>query len=65
MAEANLKKHERLLGEEEHFKKQSHMAKDTESSLKKDKKSEKAGERAEGELKKARRRTQRANRYTL
>ncbi len=67
MANANVKEHERLLEKKEDLRK--YALKDiketgaVENYLKNRKKSDKVGERAEGEGKKAKRRTERANYY--
>ena len=63
MANANLKKRKGLLVKQEHFRQQAFNAKDINSSIKNIKKADKAGARAEGELKKANRRTQSAQHY--
>jgi len=63
MANANIKKHKRLLGKKEYFRKQALMEEGVKNFLRNTKKSNKAGERAEGEHEKAKRRTQRAEHY--
>jgi len=61
LAKANLKKHERLLVKQEHYREQALMPKGRKNFIKNTKKADRAGERAEGEHEKARKRTEIAN----